>query len=197
MDPRRSPRVQRHPARRFPQALARMPISPGLLDARSTLREQTCASSPCIGGARRLKRGEACLLGDAPVISSEGRMFPVDTRYLGRNPAARIEDTVAEAIVRALREQVNSVLAFTRAWPDRADGERHRRSPSIRPSPTSCPCGMAVSASPPNAVRSRPREAPHRAFDLDRGDIRHHRRRRPRIVVDSGLARVPLSEMPV
>ena len=31
------------------------------------------------------------LLDGAPVIEAEGRMFSVETRYLGRDPAARIE----------------------------------------------------------------------------------------------------------
>jgi len=31
------------------------------------------------------------LLGDAPVVRSEGRMHPVESRYLGRDPALRLE----------------------------------------------------------------------------------------------------------
>src|SRR5216683_2374300 len=37
-------------------------------------------------------------LGGAPLIESAGRMFPVETRYLDREPIGRIEDTVASAI---------------------------------------------------------------------------------------------------
>src|SRR5438445_3284418 len=37
-------------------------------------------------------------LGSAAVIESAGRMFPVDTRYLDREPAGRIEDTVAVTV---------------------------------------------------------------------------------------------------
>ena len=51
-------------------------------------------------------------LGGAAMIESAGRMFPVDTRYLDREPAGRIEDTMASAIRRALGEQGGSVLAF-------------------------------------------------------------------------------------
>ncbi|WP_072395450.1 ATP-dependent helicase HrpB [Hyphomicrobium sp. CS1GBMeth3] len=54
----------------------------------------------------------AGLLGDAPLIASEGRSFPVDTRYLGKNPSERLEDRVASAIVRALRAEPGSILAF-------------------------------------------------------------------------------------
>jgi ATP-dependent helicase HrpB len=51
-------------------------------------------------------------LGGAPVIESAGRMFPVDTRYLDREPAGRIEDAVAAAVRRALAEQGGSALVF-------------------------------------------------------------------------------------
>jgi ATP-dependent helicase HrpB len=54
----------------------------------------------------------AALLGDAPVIESQGRAFPVETRYLGRDPRARIEDQMADAVTRALRAEPGSVLAF-------------------------------------------------------------------------------------
>jgi ATP-dependent helicase HrpB len=54
----------------------------------------------------------AQLLGDAPVISSEGRAFPVETRYLDRDANARIEDQMADALMRALRAECGSVLAF-------------------------------------------------------------------------------------
>ena len=40
----------------------------------------------------------AALLGDAPVVASEGRAYPVDTRYLGRDPRTPIERQVVEAI---------------------------------------------------------------------------------------------------
>jgi ATP-dependent helicase HrpB len=51
-------------------------------------------------------------LGGAPVIESAGRMFPVDTRYLDREPAGRIEDAVAGAVRRALGEESGSALVF-------------------------------------------------------------------------------------
>lgn len=51
-------------------------------------------------------------LGDAPVIASEGRAFPVETRYLGRDGHARIEDQVADAVLRALRSETGSILVF-------------------------------------------------------------------------------------
>src|SRR5262249_39705765 len=51
------------------------------------------------------------LLGGAPLIESAGRNFAVETRYLGRD-ARPIEPQVAETIVRAIRAERGSVLAF-------------------------------------------------------------------------------------
>ncbi len=48
---------------------------------------------------------------NAPVVESDGRLFPVQTIYLGRSDA-RIEDQMALAVRRALREQTGSILAF-------------------------------------------------------------------------------------
>jgi ATP-dependent helicase HrpB len=63
--------------------------------------------SATIDGARVAK-----LLGDAPVVASEGRAFPVETRYLGRDPRVPAERAVADAVARALRADSGSVLAF-------------------------------------------------------------------------------------
>ena len=54
----------------------------------------------------------AALLGGAPVVESEGRAFPVETRYLGRDARARIESQVADAVLRALRAEPGSLLVF-------------------------------------------------------------------------------------
>src|SRR6202790_469481 len=52
------------------------------------------------------------LLGGAPVVASPGRMFPVETRYLDRPPADRIEDGVVRAIGHALERESGSLLVF-------------------------------------------------------------------------------------
>ncbi|MBB5753193.1 ATP-dependent helicase HrpB [Prosthecomicrobium pneumaticum] len=79
------------------------------LDARGALREdlRLVVMSATIDGAR-----VAGLLGDAPVIESAGRMFPVETRHLPRDPRGRIEDDAAAAIRRALAEETGSLLVF-------------------------------------------------------------------------------------
>jgi ATP-dependent helicase HrpB len=50
--------------------------------------------------------------GGAPVVESAGRMFAVETRYLDREPAGRIEDTVASAVRGAVSAETGSALVF-------------------------------------------------------------------------------------
>jgi len=52
------------------------------------------------------------LLGAAPVIASTGRAFPVETRYLGRDSSARIEEQMVDAVLLGLRADSGSMLAF-------------------------------------------------------------------------------------
>tara|TARA_R110000787_G_scaffold44093_18_gene108120 strand:+ start:7517 stop:9955 length:2439 start_codon:yes stop_codon:yes gene_type:complete len=58
-----------------------------------------------------LDTGRVATVIDAPVIESAGRQFEVETRYLGRS-TDRIEDRMAAAVRRALREETGSILAF-------------------------------------------------------------------------------------
>jgi ATP-dependent helicase HrpB len=78
-------------------------------DAQNGLREdlRILVMSATLDGARVAK-----LLGDAKVVASEGRAFPVETRYLGRKPDAPLERQMADAIAMALRADPGSVLAF-------------------------------------------------------------------------------------
>ena len=79
------------------------------LDARNALRPdlRILVMSATLDAA-----AVADLLGGAPVIRSEGRAFPVVTRHLGRDVRRRIEDEVSEAVIYALRSERGSVLAF-------------------------------------------------------------------------------------
>lgn len=63
--------------------------------------------SATIDGAR-----VAGLLGDAPVIESLGRAFPVETIHSEPDPLQRIEDQVANAVLAALRDHEGSALVF-------------------------------------------------------------------------------------
>jgi ATP-dependent helicase HrpB len=58
--------------------------------------------------------GEAVarMLDDAPIVSSEGRSYPVDVRHLGRRIDERIETAVTAAIRRSLAEEEGDVLVF-------------------------------------------------------------------------------------
>ncbi|QGM46165.1 ATP-dependent helicase HrpB [Methylocystis heyeri] len=83
------------------------------LDCQSALRDDLrlvamSATLDDVRVARLMGRGDA----PAPVIESAGRAFPVETVYLGRDPAMRIEEAVARAILRAVAEEQGSILAF-------------------------------------------------------------------------------------
>lgn len=54
----------------------------------------------------------AALLGDAPVVVSEGRMYPVGLRYSPRDPRSPLEDEAASAVRAAMREEAGSALVF-------------------------------------------------------------------------------------
>jgi ATP-dependent helicase HrpB len=79
------------------------------LDAQQGLREdlRLLVMSATLDGTRA-----RALLGDAPLIESQGRAFPVVTRYVGRNPSARIEDEVTRATLEALASDNGSILIF-------------------------------------------------------------------------------------
>ncbi len=80
------------------------------LDVQGALREdlRLVVMSATLDGAR-----VGALMGDdTPVVESAGRAFPVETRYLGRDPNLRMEDEVVRATRRALVEEQGSILVF-------------------------------------------------------------------------------------
>ena len=78
-------------------------------DVQTGLRDdlRLLVMSATIDGTRVAK-----LLGDAQVIESHGRAFAVETRYRGRDPRAQIERAVADTVIEALGLEMGSVLAF-------------------------------------------------------------------------------------
>ncbi len=159
-------------------------------DVQQGLREdlKLLVMSATIDGAQ-----VARLLGDAPVVESEGRAFPVETRYLGRDPAAPIERQVADAVLRAVRADGGSVLAFLPGAGEIRRVETQLARTSHR---SGCGCGRPVRRA--GGRRAGPRHragaagpAQGRAGDLDRGDLAHHRgrahRRRLRLVARAAL----------
>jgi ATP-dependent helicase HrpB len=80
------------------------------LDVQANLRSdlRILVMSATLDGAR-----VASLLGaDVPCIESEGRAFPVETIYLGRDSREPIEASVQRAVLKALAEEKGSILAF-------------------------------------------------------------------------------------
>ena len=78
-------------------------------DSQGLLREdlRLLVMSATLDGAR-----VARLLGDAPVIESQGRMFAVETRYLGRDPRLQLPDQAARAVLSALDDTTGGLLVF-------------------------------------------------------------------------------------
>ncbi|KXF79532.1 ATP-dependent helicase [Paramesorhizobium deserti] len=79
------------------------------LDVQAALRPdlKLVVMSATLDGAR-----VARLLNDAPVIESEGRSYPIDIRYRERRADERIEDAMARAIRETLADETGSILAF-------------------------------------------------------------------------------------
>ncbi|HET7605804.1 MAG TPA: helicase-related protein, partial [Sphingomicrobium sp.] len=129
------------------------------------------------------------LLGNAPTIVSEGRSFPLEVRYAGRDPGGRIEPQMASAIRTALAEYPGSLLAFLPGVAEiertadalgtlPADVDLHRLHGGIEPS-----AQRAALAPPPRGRRKLVLATSIAETSVTLEDVR--------IVVDSGLARRP------
>jgi ATP-dependent helicase HrpB len=160
-------------------------------DAQEGLREdlRILVMSATIDGARIAKA-----LGDAPVIASEGRAFPVETRYIGRDPAKPIEAQVADAISRALRADTGSILAFLPGAAEIRRTETRLREAVTAPAVGIYPLFGALDANVQDEAIS-PAPAGHRkvvlATSIAETSITIDG---VRVVIDSGLARVPRYE---
>ncbi|MBN9468965.1 MAG: ATP-dependent helicase HrpB [Bosea sp.] len=161
------------------------------LDAQAGLREdlRILVMSATLDGAR-----VARLLGDAAVIESQGRAYPVETRYLGRDPLKRIEDQVTDAVLLALNEQRGSLLVFLPGQGEiRRVEERLRekiRDPAVEIAPL---YGALDQAEQDRAVLPAPkgRRKIVLATAIAETSLTIEG---VRVVIDSGLARVPLYE---
>ena len=160
------------------------------LDAQQGLREdlRLLVMSATIDGAR-----VAGLLGDAAVIESQGRMFPVETRYLGRDPGRRIEDEAAAAVRRALQEESGSLLVFL---PGQAEIRRtaERLGDRLPPGVEIAPLYGALDFSAQDRA-IRPAAPGTRKVVLASAIAETSLTiEGVRVVIDAGLARVPLYE---
>jgi ATP-dependent helicase HrpB len=160
-------------------------------DAQTGLREdlRILVMSATLDGAR-----VARLLGDAPVVESEGRAFPVETRYLGRKVDVPLERQMADAIAGAMRAEPGSVLAFL---PGAAEIRRTQNLLEERvrdPNTEIVPLFGALDASVQDrAIAPAPKG--HRKVVLATSIAETSLTiEGVRIVVDSGLARLPRYE---
>ncbi|WP_407186015.1 ATP-dependent helicase HrpB [Bradyrhizobium centrosematis] len=160
-------------------------------DAQTGLREdlRILVMSATLDGARVAK-----LLGEAPVVESEGRAFPVATRYLGRKIDAPIERQMADAIASALRADSGSVLAFL---PGAAEIRRTQNFLSERVQDASIEIvplfGALDAAVQDRAIAPAPKGTRKVVLATSIAET-SLTIEGVRIVVDSGLARVPRYE---
>ena len=158
------------------------------LDAQAGLREdlRLLVMSATLDGARI-----AGLLGDAPIVESAGRVFPVETRYVGREPALRIEEDIARVVLAALAAERGSALVFLPGQGEimrtAALLEERLRDPTIDIVPL---FGAMDRAAQDKAIAPSPpgRRKVVLATSIAETSLTIDG---VRIVVDSGLARVP------
>jgi ATP-dependent helicase HrpB len=160
-------------------------------DAQEGLREdlRILVMSATLDGAR-----VARLLGDAPVVESEGRAYQVETRYLGRKADAPLERQMADAIASALRTDAGSVLAFL---PGAAEIRRTQNLLGERVSDASTEIvplfGALDAAVQDRAIAPAPKGTRKVVLATSIAET-SLTIEGVRIVVDSGLARVPRYE---
>jgi ATP-dependent helicase HrpB len=160
-------------------------------DAQTGLREdlRILVMSATLDGAR-----VARLLGEAPVVASEGRAFPVETRYLGRKADAPVERQMADAIAMAMRADPGSVLAFL---PGAAEIRRTQNLLAERIHDVSIeivPLFGALDASVQDRAIAPPPKGQRKVVLATSIAETSLTIEGVRIVVDSGLARVPRYE---
>ena len=74
------------------------------------------------------------LMGHAPLITCEGRLFPVETRYLDQPVSGRLDHAVVQHIRRSLAHDDGSLLVFLPGMADiRPRGRRETARPRASP----------------------------------------------------------------
>jgi ATP-dependent helicase HrpB len=157
-------------------------------DAQGLVREdlKILVMSATLDGARI-----SALLGDAPVVESQGRMFPVDTRYLGRDDRQRLEERTVRAVERALAEEGGSLLVFLPGQGEIRRTESLLRERLRRPEVDVAPLYGALD--PAEQDRAVAPAAPGRRKVVLATSIAETSLtiEGVRVVIDCGLARVP------
>ncbi len=157
-------------------------------DAQGVLREdlRLLVMSATLDGAR-----VAALLGGAPVVESQGRMFPVETRYLGRSAGPRIEDAVVPVVLSALANDSGSLLVFL---PGQGEIRRvHERLAERVRDPAVVLAPLYAALDPRDQdIAIEPASAGHRKVVLATSIAETSLTiEGVRVVIDCGLARVP------
>ena len=161
------------------------------LDAQGALRPdlRIIAMSATLDGAR-----VARLLKDAPIIASEGRAFPVTTHYFGRDSARRIEAEVTDAVMRALDREEGSILVFLPGQGEIRRVETQLRERIADPTVDIAPLHGGLTLKEQDAA-VLPAPAGRRKVVLATSIAETSLTiEGVRVVVDSGLARVPRYE---
>jgi ATP-dependent helicase HrpB len=161
------------------------------LDAQSGLREdlRLLVMSATLDGAR-----VAALMQGAPVIHSEGQAFPVETHYWGRHPTQRIEEQISHVVEKLLRSEAGSLLVFLPGQGEIRRVEQLLKERLNDPSVLICPLYGALSPADQDRAVSPSRFRERKivlATSIAETSLTIEN---VRIVVDSGLARVPVYE---
>ena len=130
----------------------------------------------------------------ALVIESQGRAYPVDTRHLGRDPAERIEDAVTRAILRALADEAGSILAFLPGQGEIARVVERLAARTLPATIAVAPLYSAMDRRAQDAAIAPPRPGDRKivlATSIAETSLTIEG---VRVVVDCGLARVPVYE---
>ena len=160
-------------------------------DAQQGLRDdlKLLVMSATLDGAR-----VARLLDDAPAVTSEGRAFAVDTRYVARDPGKPIETQVADTVIRALRTDAGSILVFLPGAAEIRRCETQLRERISDPAIDVVPLFGALEADVQDRAIAPAPEGRRKVVLATSIAETSLTIEGVRIVVDSGLARVPRYE---
>ena len=165
------------------------------LDAQTALRPdlRLIVMSATLDGAR-----VSGLLGQgavsAPVIESLGRSYPVETRHIARDPVLRLEDQITSVVIDALQRDDGSLLVFLPGQGEIRRVEERLQARLSNPAIFICPLYGAMDpdaqdraiAPCPDGMRKIVLATAIAETSLTIEGVR--------IVIDSGLSRVPVYE---
>jgi ATP-dependent helicase HrpB len=135
--------------------------------------------------------GVARLLDDAPILTSEFRQHEVVTRYVPPAPGARVEDAVARVVARAVAEEDGDILVFLPGAAEIARVDERLREAALPPRVDVLPLSGQLTAEAQDRALA-PAPAGRRRIVLATAVAETSLTiEGVRVVVDSGLMRVP------